>query len=157
MKYVSVFILLILFSSLSPSYGQGDPQKGGEIFKAKCASCHTVGGGKLMGPDLQGVTEKRDPQWLRQFIKAPSVLIAEKDPTAMALLEEYGAPMPDLGLTDEEVEHVIAFLEAAQAGGTGKGGIPALYIPTLLAALIAAGALTFIAISAGKKEVEVKA
>jgi len=152
MKYAFLVLLLSLFVS----YAQGDPERGKEIFRSKCASCHTIGGGKLMGPDLQGVVAKRDPQWLRTFIQRPSELIAAKDPTAMALLEEYGAPMPDLGLSDEEVDHLMAFLRAAEAGGTGKGGIPALYIPTIIAAIVAAGVLTFLAISSGKKEVEVK-
>jgi len=65
--------------------------------------------------------------------------------------------MPDLGLTDEEVEHLIAFLQAAETGGAGKGGLPALYIPTIIAAIVVAGVLTFLAVSSGKKEVEVKA
>jgi len=102
-----------------------------------------------MGPDLQGVIAKRDIEWLKRFIQTPSALIEEKDPTALALLEEYGAPMPDLGLSDEEVEHLIAFLRAAETGGAGKGGLPALYIPTLIAALIVAGVLTFLAVSSG--------
>ncbi len=153
MKYA----FLVLLISLCVSYAQGDPEKGREIFKSKCASCHTIGGGKLMGPDLQGVVAKRDPEWLRTFIQRPSELIAKEDPLAMALLEEYGAPMPDLGLTDEEVDHLIAFMRAAEAGGTGGGGIPALYIPTIIAALVVAGVLTFLAVSSGKKEVEVKA
>ncbi len=152
MKYT----FLVLLLSFLISYAQGDPEKGKEIFTKKCASCHTVGGGKLMGPDLQGVTAKRDLDWLRRFIQKPSALIEEKDPTALALLEEYGAPMPDLGLSDEEVEHLIAFLRAAETGGADKGGLPTLYIPTLIAALIVAGVLTFLAVSSGKKEVEVK-
>ena len=150
------YMLLVLLFSFLISYAQGDPGKGKEIFTKRCASCHTVGGGKLVGPDLQGVTARRDLDWLKKFIQKPSALIEEKDPTALALLKEYGAPMPDLGLSDEEVEHLIAFLRTAETGGAGKGGLPALYIPTLIAALIVAGVLTFLAVSSGKKEVEVK-
>ena len=36
-----------------------DAAQGQAIFVQKCASCHTIGGGKLVGPDLKGVTATR--------------------------------------------------------------------------------------------------
>src|SRR5690606_2738460 len=40
-------------------------------FKQNCMSCHTVGGGRLVGPDLKDVTERKDREWLTRFILDP--------------------------------------------------------------------------------------
>lgn len=44
---------------------------GKALFQGKCAGCHTIGGGKLVGPDLKGVTTTRDHEWFERFISAP--------------------------------------------------------------------------------------
>ncbi len=85
--------------------------QGEQIFKSKCVSCHTIGGGKLVGPDLQGVTTRRDRAWLEQFIQDPNALFQAGDPDAKALLDEYQIPMPALGLSAAEVQAVINYLE----------------------------------------------
>jgi protein SCO1/2 len=41
------------------------------MFESRCTSCHTVGGGGRMGPDLAGVTERRDAAWLKRYLKEP--------------------------------------------------------------------------------------
>jgi len=90
-----------------------DAANGEAIFKAKCAACHTVGGGKLVGPDLQGVTTRRDAAWLRRWLKEPDRVLAEGDAIAAQLFEEYNQiPMPNLGLSDSEVAALIAYFES---------------------------------------------
>ncbi len=128
-------------------------EKGEKIFQEICTACHTVGGGVLVGPDLKGVTRRRDLAWLRRFILAPDQMLNEKDPIALALFEEYGIPMPSFGLTEEQVEAIIAYLGA---GEPAPAGIPSLYIPTLLIGVLAIVALTFTGLIAGTKRVEVR-
>jgi len=79
-----------------------------------CTSCHTFGKGKLIGPDLAGVTDRRDDAWLRRWLKDPPGMIAT-DPTARKLLEEFLTPMPSYGLTDKEVERILTFLKTQKA------------------------------------------
>ncbi len=101
-------------------FGQSAEQ-GRAIFGQKCAGCHTIGGGRTVGPDLRGVTATRERQWLVAFIVAPDKLLAEKDPTAVQLLQEYNnIAMPNLGLTEAEAAAVLAYLEsqAAQPAAT---------------------------------------
>lgn len=47
-------------------------EEGEYIFRQKCSACHTIGeGDKPTGPDLAGVMERRDRQWLTSFITDP--------------------------------------------------------------------------------------
>jgi mono/diheme cytochrome c family protein len=87
-------------------------EEGDAVFRQRCASCHTIGGGKLVGPDLEGVVEQRERPWLRQFISDPGALFAAEDPLALELLAEYNnLRMPNMGLSDKQVDAVILFLE----------------------------------------------
>lgn len=91
---------------------------GAAIFQQKCSACHTIGGGPLSGPDLQGVTSQRDREWLARWLAEPDQMLAEGDPIASQLLAEFNnVPMPDLGLTESEVQALIAYLESQDQAG----------------------------------------
>jgi len=86
------------------------------LFAEKCASCHSVGKGDRIGPDLKDVHIRRDRDWLHNFIQTPSSML-NTDPTAKALMKEYnGTKMPDLGLSDEEVDALIDLIEECSTG-----------------------------------------
>ncbi len=92
---------------------------GEQIFKSKCTACHTIGGGKLVGPDLKDVPQRRSAQWLTDFITDPQKMISAGDPDAAQLLKDFnGVMMPTLGLSTAEVEAVLSYLQnpAASAG-----------------------------------------
>ncbi len=91
--------------------------EGKAIFEGSCASCHTLGGGDLVGPDLAGVLDRRELDWVTRFILSPDSLIASGDPIATELVKKYGVPMPNLGLTQAQVDSLIAYLQAAGGGG----------------------------------------
>ncbi len=105
-----------------------DVTQGKEIFEQKCASCHTIGGGDLAGPDLKGVTQIRDREWLIRWIADPDAMIKAGDPIAIQIFEEYNrVPMPNMGLSEEEIVAVLAFIESA-SGGTAPAA-PATTMP----------------------------
>jgi mono/diheme cytochrome c family protein len=127
--------------SLNQGTGQSDgtnaqaaPQdqaadSGEAVFKLKCAACHTVGGGKLTGPDLKGVTKQRDLGWLAEWIKTPDKMLAAEDPIAMQLLAEFNnIPMPNMGLSDDEVADLLAYFQSVD------GTAPPAPEPTQVAA-----------------------
>ncbi|MFD2642655.1 SCO family protein [Pseudomonas japonica] len=99
------------------------PSSGEELFRTRCASCHSLGpedgqniGMRSIGPDLIGVTEQRDPAWLSRWIREPDRLLAERDPLALALFERYDRiPMPNLHLDEQAVQAIIAFLREETA------------------------------------------
>ncbi len=89
-----------------------DPKiaQGKKLFKANCAACHKMEG-KLVGPGLKGVTEKRERKWLHSWIKDSSGLIKSGDKDAVAIFEEFNK-MPMMGfpqLTEDEIDAMLAY------------------------------------------------
>jgi cytochrome c2 len=94
-----------------PNEGNDLHEKGEELFQSKgCVACHTIGKGKLSGPDLMGVTQRREEKWLKEWLKSPDTMIMT-DPIAKELLKEFLVPMPNQGLTDEDIQALIAYLK----------------------------------------------
>jgi protein SCO1/2 len=90
--------------------------KGAYLFATRCAACHTIGSGDKIGPDLLGVTNVRDLNWLRRTIIEPDKLLAEKDPIATALFKKYKeVQMPRLGLAEADVNVLIDFMKRETA------------------------------------------
>jgi|TARA_Y100000031_G_scaffold129810_1_gene149100 mono/diheme cytochrome c family protein len=129
------------------------PEEGEKTFGQICAACHTIGEGARVGPDLQGVTERREESWLKVHIQNPSVHHDQGDPISVANFEEFGLRMPALGLSEQQVEGVIAYF------GTGESAprsIPDLYAPTLIVGVLVVLALTLLGLRVGTKKVEVR-
>ena len=114
-------ILLIAVFAASPVFAEEDSdfQRHAGMFQQKCAKCHTVGKGDRVGPDLKGVSRRRDHQWLVGFIKKPSdYLNTDKD--AMELLKKFNnSRMDDLNLTTADAEGLLEYIKAASEGPVG--------------------------------------
>jgi mono/diheme cytochrome c family protein len=80
-----------------------------EVYDLKCAACHRLEGDRLVGPSWKGVTEKREPEWILNFITNVDEML-DKDPVAMAQLEECLVRMPNQNLSDEEAFAVLEFM-----------------------------------------------
>ncbi len=85
-----------------------------EFFRQNCTSCHTIGGGRLTGPDLKNVTQQKDRAWLENFIQNPRAVIDSGDPYALKLFEEARRVlMPTLpGMNPELAKKLIDLIEA---------------------------------------------
>jgi mono/diheme cytochrome c family protein len=59
-----------------------------EFFRRNCASCHTIGGGRLTGPDLKGLLARRERDKTVAFIVDPRGAIDSGDPYVRRLVEE---------------------------------------------------------------------
>ncbi len=106
----SLLLALGLSSHDSTVRGQDTP----DYFRQNCLSCHTIGGGRLNGPDLKDVTQRKDRAWLARFMANPKAVIDSGDPYALKILEESrNVPMPTLpGLTPERLENLLDLIEA---------------------------------------------
>ena len=103
-----------------------DISPGEQMFRTRCASCHSVAGQDrkiALGPDLLGVTRKRDPHWLINWLKAPDQMLKDKDPIAMELFEQYNKiAMPNMRLNQEEAIDLLDYLEAEAQRLLGEAG-----------------------------------
>lgn len=92
---------------------------GEALFLKACTGCHTVGHGERVGPDLAGITERRQRQWLVEFIASPERMRARKDPIALALTAKYPTVrMPGIGVSESEAEELVSYIEGMQSRST---------------------------------------
>jgi protein SCO1/2 len=104
------------------------PTMGENLFRTRCAVCHTIGAGDIRtvgggesieasqhraGPDLIDVTRRRDRAWIERWLANPAKMLAENDPVATELFAEYGElMMPNLRLNEIEIAALIEYIEA---------------------------------------------
>ncbi len=90
--------------------------QGKKIYIAKaCNACHNITGKKLvMGGDLKNITKIRDLEWLFNFIKNPKTMLKTDGLAKQLLVEFNNIPMPQQGLTDEEVIAIIEYLKSPE-------------------------------------------
>ena len=98
-----------------------DGQPGEVLFMKACSTCHSIGGGNFIGPDLKHIAERRDRDWLTRFMMEPNKMRAAKDPLTLELLQEYkGVRMPNLGLKQDDVSDLLQYIEARSAARDRK-------------------------------------
>ena len=114
--------------------------RGESLFRTRCSACHAIGAGDGLarrGPDLLGVTERRERAWLARWLAEPDTMLAEKDPLALELFEaNRNLPMPNMRLNALEVEALLEYmaeesrrildesLAAAEASSARAGAVP---------------------------------
>jgi len=108
----ALLLMAIVFSSgFFARKSVAQSSDGAQLFQI-CGACHTIGKGKLIGPDLYKVTERRDRAWLIPFIRNSQEVIQSGDPYAVKLFEEYNkVPMPPSTYTDEQINAVLDYIE----------------------------------------------
>ena len=94
------------------------PDPGAVLFSQRCSTCHNIGGGVRVGPDLFGVITRRTKTWFAQFVRSPSRAIDGGDPIAKELFQKFQpVKMPDQPLTDPEVDAVWAYFTSCNDKG----------------------------------------
>ena len=158
-KNIFTVFVFIIFCLIPIKYVVSS-EIGEEIFQGNCAGCHTIGKGNLVGPDLSGVTIRREENWLIKQIKDPDGLVAEKDPIALQLLKEFNMPMVALGLSDDEIKEIILYLKNVDKNinqdVTSTSDLSSRYIFTIIISILIIIFLTLLALKVGKKNVDIK-
>lgn len=121
---------LILGAGLlaAPAGAQGEPA---QFFQQNCASCHSIGGGRLVGPDLRHVTQRKDRAWLIRFITDPPAMLASGDAYAAQLLKEANnVPMTKVAGVDAAVAgQLLDYIEAQSAAPPAAEAAPLVLTP----------------------------
>lgn len=116
LKIITVFAV-----SMIPIEKSAAIEPGEQIFKDNCGVCHTIGGGRLVGPDLAGVHDKRSQNWLIQFIKSSQAMVNDGDVDAVAIFKEFnGMPMPDATISENQILEVLSYLKSGGSADSGS-------------------------------------
>lgn len=102
---------------------QGEPdaalaEQGEQVFTTRgCIACHFVNREqRLVGPDLGGVTGRREFGWFYHMVTNPDSMV-RNDPAAQDLFGEYMTPMTDMNVQDDEVVALWEYLRRETASG----------------------------------------
>lgn len=88
------------------------------FMRRSCSGCHAIGKhGRMAGPDLMGVTARRSNDWLKAWLKSPDTMIKTDSTAKQMYNENHMIRMPNLKLSDEEVDALIAYLDEAGKKG----------------------------------------
>ena len=96
----------------------GRADEGEQLFKTTCAACHTIGKGRLVGPDLSGINQKRSKEWLVPFIKSSTTVIKSGDTDAVAIFKEYNSiMMPDVAYSEAQIVSILNYISSDISDG----------------------------------------
>ena len=107
----TAFVLYCLLPGILPA------QETADYFRQNCMSCHTIGGGRLTGPDLKNVHERADQDWLMRFIRNPRGMIESGDAYAQQIYEDSRrVMMPVVAGMNEDRARALLNLIVAESG-----------------------------------------
>jgi mono/diheme cytochrome c family protein len=134
-KFLSVVLLtsLISLSSYAQDISEdaGVIAEGATLFNANCKSCHKVHA-ESVGPALANVYDRVPSiDWLKQWIRNSSKVVASGDPYAVQIYEKYKKSQMTAftSFSDDQIMAILAYVKAE----TVKG-------PEVVAAPVAGGA-----------------
>ena len=87
-------------------------KEGRKLYNNLCASCHKLDR-KLIGPALAGVTERRENDWLKAWIKNNAALRASGDRDAIAIFNEYNGSVMSAfpQLSDSQIDDILYYTD----------------------------------------------
>lgn len=116
LKFFFVTAILLTTAGLNVS-----AQNTGETnFKQICAACHTIGKGKLVGPDLINLPQRRPEEWILKFVKSSQTVVKSGDKYADSLFQAFNQTvMPDQPtLDDEKIKSIITYIGTESSSPT---------------------------------------
>lgn len=83
-----------------------DIKAGEKVYKENCAICHTINGGRALGPDFNLVSYTRHTEEIERYAKNPYDLAESFGYSANA--------MPTLPLEDQQFKDVAEYISSLQ-------------------------------------------
>lgn len=132
---LKTFTFLLLFSLSFSAHAQDTvdearQKEGRKLFKSLCAACHKLDK-KLVGPQLGGIEEKRENDWLKAWIKDNASLRKSGDKDANAIFDEYkGSPMTAFPqLSDKQIDDILYYTTVGEIKKTPTPGETTVEVP----------------------------
>ncbi len=86
-------------------------EAGRNVFVSRgCTSCHGVGAGTVIGPDLKGVGARRDPDWLRRWLADPAAMLRAYPDLQPWPAAYANIVMPNQNLSTQEIDALVGYL-----------------------------------------------
>jgi cytochrome c553 len=89
-------------------------ENGKNIFKKNCTACHSMDLKKeLIGPALSGITDRKNRNWLKKWIKNNKSLRDSGDKDAISIYQKYGKIEMNLfpNLSEKEIDDILDFIK----------------------------------------------
>ena len=83
--------------------------RGQAIYEMKCQACHKLNDQRVVGPGWQGVTKRRQPEWIMNMVTNVEVML-DKDEEAQKLLELCLTRMPNQNVSVGDARDVLEFM-----------------------------------------------
>lgn len=123
MKVLSLMMFILMLTAYK---GNTQTLSGKEIFVGNCQACHSIGGGDVVGPDLAGISERREESWIKAFIINSQNLIAEGDKEAVEVFNKYHKiAMPPHNFTEEEMTNLLGYIKETGKEASASNEQPA--------------------------------
>jgi cytochrome c2 len=103
---------------------------GAKYFKKNCKSCHSIGGGDVVGPDLAGLSKRRKVDWIVKFVNYPDGMIngdeeeagyEKPDALAKKVYELYKPTvMTEIEMSKAQVKGLLKYIDSLGKKPKGK-------------------------------------
>ncbi len=105
-------LIIAIIAVVAIPFSKTYSQDGAQMFRTNCGACHTVGKGKLVGPDLKGVQDRHSEEWILKWVHSSQTLVKAGDKDAVKLFNDNNQiPMPDQALSDNDIKTILAFVK----------------------------------------------
>ena len=120
MKLKIFFPVLLLITALGTSAAP-PTEEGKAIFMSRCASCHNINK-PIVGPALAGIHERRDMDWIVNFVQSSQTVIKNGDKEATALFATYNnIPMPDhKDLSADKIRSIVDYIKSQSTASAAE-------------------------------------
>lgn len=115
MRLPTFFLVPVLLFGAS-AFAQ--EQSAEQFFQEKCSSCHSLGTNQILGPGLEGVLDRKDREWLVEFIVDPESKLNSDAYAKKLLAASPGGAIrmtPAVGITPLIANSLLDYI-AAQSG-----------------------------------------
>ena len=82
--------------------------QGEKFYFSECSSCHKLSNQKLNGPGFKGLTERRSPEWIMNFLTQPNQVL-NRDSVEMTKLKICPVRLPGQNISDADARALLEF------------------------------------------------